>query len=163
MVFQRWSRDFVVSDDQKLKVPVWVELPGIPIPCWSFLPAIVQTVSKVVCLELDKFFNTPPQRSVCVEVNLSRNLKDTMEIQIAGTTFTRKVLYLNLLNICYRCQSAEHKIRDCHVLDRNRPSASKAKPATATKKDEWTTMVKKGKGSTTAKASSFLADHGKSS
>lgn len=43
---------------------------------------------------------------VYVEVDLSRNLKESMEIQIGATTFTQKVLYpksleyLLLLSIC---------------------------------------------------------------
>lgn len=80
LVFQHWSHDFGVYDGSKLKVPIWVEFPGLPIPCWSVLSAIVQTISKVVCLEPDKFFNARPQRRVCVKVELSRDLKDSTDI-----------------------------------------------------------------------------------
>ena len=76
-------------------------------------------MGKVICMELDKFFNARPQCRVCVEVNLSRDLKEYGEIQIGATTFTQKVLYLNLPNTCYSFQSAIHKIKDCPLLEHN--------------------------------------------
>ncbi len=33
LVFEKWSQDFTVSEDKKLRVPVWVEFPGLPLPC----------------------------------------------------------------------------------------------------------------------------------
>lgn len=157
LVFQRWSRDFSVSDDNKLRVLIWVEFLGLPIPCWSFLQAIVQTLGKVISVEPDKCFNVCPQQRVCVEVDLSRDLKDSMEIHIGATTFTQKVLYLNLLNTCYRCQFADHKIKDCPLLERNHTPAPESKPTSNPKKDEWTTVVKKDKG--TVKVGSLPQDH----
>ena len=116
LVFQRWSRDFTVSDDKKLSVPVWVKFLGLPLSCWHFIEAIAQTLGKVVTKEPEKFFNARPQRRICIEVDLSKDLKDSMEIQVGAQTFSQKVLYLNLPNTCYRCQSVEHKIWDCPLF-----------------------------------------------
>ena len=91
---------------------MWVEFPGLPLPCWHFIEAIAQTLCKVVTKEPEKFFNACPQRRICIEVDISKDLKDSVEIQVGAQTFSQKVLYLNLPNTCYRCQSAEHKIRD---------------------------------------------------
>ena len=71
LVFQRWSRDFTISDDKKLRVSVWVEFPGLPLSCWHFIEAIAQTLGKVVTKEPEKFFNARPQRRICIEVDLS--------------------------------------------------------------------------------------------
>ena len=73
-------------------------------------------------------------------------LKNPWKIQIGATTFTHKVLYLNLPNTCYRCQSTSHKIKDCPLLERNCSLVQDSKPALAVTKDEWTTVIKKGKG-----------------
>ena len=103
LVFQKWSRDFTVSDDKKLKVPMWVKFPGLPLPCWPFIESIAKALSKVVTKEHENFFNAFPQRCVCIEVDLCKDLKDAMEIQIGAQTFSQKVLYLNLPNTCDRC------------------------------------------------------------
>ena len=84
LVFLRWSRDFTVSDDKKLRVFVWVEFPGLPLPCWHFIESIAQTFGKVVTKEPKKFFNARPQRRVYIEVDLSKDLRDIMEIQIGA-------------------------------------------------------------------------------
>ena len=107
LVFQKWLRDFTISDDKKLRFPVWVEFPGLPLPCWPFIESIANILSKVVTKEHDKFFNAHPQRHICVEVDLSKDLKDSVEIQIGAQTFSQKVLYLNLPNTCYSCQFVE--------------------------------------------------------
>jgi hypothetical protein len=96
-----------------------------------------------VCVEPDKFFNAQPQWRVCVEVDLSRDLKDIVEIHIGATTFMQKVLYLNLPNTCYRCQSVKHKIKDCPLLERNHTPILESKPSSNPKKDEWTIVVKR--------------------
>ena len=68
---------------------------------------------KVITKEHDFFFSSHPQKCICVDVDLSKDLKDFVKIQIGSQTFSKKVLYLNLPNNCYGCQSVEHKIRDC--------------------------------------------------
>ncbi|XP_057871173.1 uncharacterized protein LOC131077647 [Cryptomeria japonica] len=148
LVFQHWSHNFSVSDDKKLRAPVWVEFPSLPLPCWPFMQTIAQSVGKVVCLEPNHFFNACPQKRVCVEVDLSRDLKEIVDIQVGDNTFTQKVLYLNLPNTCYRYQSTNHKIRDCPLATpKLKPlvKESSSRPVDGAKKDEWTTVVRKGK------------------
>ena len=126
---------------------MWVKFSGLPLPCWSFIESIAKTLGKVVTMEPEKFFNDRPQQRVCVEVDLSKDLKDAVEIQIGAQTFSQKVLYLNLPNTYYRCQSAEHKIWDCPlVTPRVKPAPKEApvKPAEG-KKEEWVTVGRKGK------------------
>lgn len=91
---------------------MWVEFRGLPLPCWPFIKSISQALGKVFTKEPENFFNAHPQQCVCVKVDLSKDLRDSVEIQIEAQTFSQKVLYLNLPNTCYRCQSTEHKIRD---------------------------------------------------
>lgn len=56
LVFQHRSRDFSIWDDKKLRVPVLVEFPGLPLPCRPFMQTIAKSIGKVVCLEPDHFF-----------------------------------------------------------------------------------------------------------
>ena len=53
-------------------------------------------VKKVIWLDTNNFFNAHPQPRDCVKVKFSRDLKELVEIQIGGTTFTQKVPYLKL-------------------------------------------------------------------
>ena len=114
--FQKWAQDFTIFDDKKLRVPVWVEFPGLPFPCWHFIESIAQTLGKVITKDPEKFFNARPQHRVFIEVDLSKDLKDSVKIQVGTQTFSQKVLYLNLPNTCYRCQSTKHKIQDCPLV-----------------------------------------------
>ena len=88
LIFQKWSRDFTVSDDKKLKVPVWVEFPGLPLPCWPFIESIAKSLGKFITKEPKKFVNAHPQRCVCVKADLSKDLKDFVKIQIGAQTFS---------------------------------------------------------------------------
>ena len=80
LVFKKWSRNFTVSDDKKLRVPVWVEFPSLTLSCWPFIEAISNTLGKVITKEHDKKINARPQKCVCVEVDLSKDLKDFVKI-----------------------------------------------------------------------------------
>ena len=57
------------------------------------------------------------------------------------------MLYLNLPNTCYRCQSAEHKIKDYPLATPRVKSPPKVAPAKQAegKKEEWVTVGGKGK------------------
>ena len=79
------------------------EFPGLPLPCWPFIESIAKALGKVVTKEPENFFNARPQQCVCVKIDLSKDLKDAMEIQIGAQTFSQMVLYLNLPNTSYRC------------------------------------------------------------
>lgn len=153
LIFQHWSRDFSIFDDKKLNILVWVKFLGLPLPYWPFMQAIAQKLGRVICLEHDYFLNSHPHKRLCVEVDLSRELKESIEIQVGDTTFTQKVFYLNLPNTYYRCQSAEHKIKDCPLaVPRTKPPPKDAssQPVEARKeedgkKDEWVTVGHRNK------------------
>jgi hypothetical protein len=83
-----------------------------------------------------------------VEVKLSWDLKEMVDIQIDNTTFTQKGLYLNLANTCYHCQFVEQNIRDLPLLECNKQPTKEVKPIETMKKDECTIVVKKGKRNT---------------
>ena len=80
LVFQRWSRDFIVFDDKKLRVPMSIELSGLPLPCWPFIESIANTLGKVITKEHEKFFNAHPQKHIFFEFDLCKDLKDSVEI-----------------------------------------------------------------------------------
>ena len=67
---------------------MWVEFLGLPLPCWPFIESIAKTLGKVITKENEKFFNARPQKRVCVEVDLAKDLKVFVEIQIKMQTFS---------------------------------------------------------------------------
>lgn len=87
LVLTPWHKDFVVSEWTALKVPVWVELPGLPLPCVSFLSQIAASLGRVVCLEADRFYHARLQKRVCVEIDLSQDLKEFVDIHSAGYVY----------------------------------------------------------------------------
>ncbi|KAH9310780.1 hypothetical protein KI387_025815 [Taxus chinensis] len=60
LVLSPWTRDFVVFDQTALKVPVWVEFPGLPMLCCDFLERIVVTLGCVIYTEPSRFFAARP-------------------------------------------------------------------------------------------------------
>ena len=120
--------------------------PSLPLPCWHFIESIAHTLGKVITKNMN-FFQCSSSKCICIEIDLSKDLKDFVEIQIGSQTFGKKVLYLNLPTTCYRCQSVEHKIGDFPLAVPIKPPPKDAliKPAKGKQKEEWTTVGCKGK------------------
>lgn len=72
------------SNDTRLQVPVWIEFLGLSLPCVPFLQNIVTSIRKVLCVEPDGFFQSRPQKRVYVEIDLSQDLKESLDIQIGS-------------------------------------------------------------------------------
>ncbi|KAH9324110.1 hypothetical protein KI387_004288 [Taxus chinensis] len=74
-----------------------------------------------------------------------QDLKDTLDIQVGDTRFAQKVLYINLPNTYFRCQSTDHMIKDCPLMTQSSPAVVE-KPPTDPKSntppsDGWTTVT----------------------
>lgn len=90
LVFQRWSRDFSISDDRKLWVLVWVEFPSLPLRCWSFMQTIARFVGKVVCLEPDRFFMLALKRGFVLRSTFLRTWKKLLIFKWVVTPSPRR-------------------------------------------------------------------------
>lgn len=51
-----------------------------------------------------------------MKVDLVKDLKEFIDIEIDDTRFRQRVVYVNLSNTCYRCQFVAHKIKDCPLM-----------------------------------------------
>ena len=80
LTFQIWSRDFTISDDNEIMVPMWVEFSSLSLPYWPFIEYIANTLGKVITKEHKFLFKARSQKCVCIEVDIFKDLKVSMEI-----------------------------------------------------------------------------------
>lgn len=94
-------------------------------------------------MEPKKFYSSCPQCQVCVEVDLSKDLKESMHIQIGQIYCSQHVQYINIPDTCYLCQNSNHKIKDCSLTSQQpKPSTQPSVGLSPPTKDEgWSIMV----------------------
>ncbi|KAH9292914.1 hypothetical protein KI387_041903, partial [Taxus chinensis] len=94
-------------------------------------------------------FGSNFQASLCLcgvsLINLSNPWAASSAMSKVGDTrFSQKVLYINLPNTCFRCQSADHMIKDCPLMNPSPPPVSEKAPidpkSNTPSSDGWTTV-----------------------
>lgn len=77
---QLYFRDFSVDEEASLEVSILVEFLNLPVSWWPYLKDLIYPLDNFVCFEPDKFFSSQPTQWVCVKVDLSRDIEDSIEI-----------------------------------------------------------------------------------
>lgn len=143
--------NFSILDDKKLRVPVWAEFPGLPLPCWPFMQTIAQSIGKVVYLEPDHFLMLTLKRGYVLRSTFLTNWKKLLIFKWAVPPSPRRFFtwtYPTLLITSYQCQSVDHNIMDCPLASlKLKPlvKESGSRLVEGAKKDECTMVVCKGK------------------
>lgn len=112
LMVQAWSPEFDPMRDDIVTTPVWVRLSNLPVNFYhkAILLGIVKGLGKPIRVD-STTLNLERARfaRVCVEVNLSKPLKESMSIN--GGRYL--VSYEGLTNICARCGIYGHSIHKC--------------------------------------------------
>jgi hypothetical protein len=57
-------------------------------------------------------FHISSKSSVCVSVDLTKLLPQSIELVDRGRTFAQQLRYLNFPNSCFACQVPDHHVKD---------------------------------------------------
>lgn len=134
LVMCPYSKDFSVDEEASLEVLVWMKFLDHPDLWWPYLKDLVYPLGSFVCLEPVKIFSPRPNRRMCVKVNLSCDLEESIKLQLkGGEIYRQRVVYINLPNTYFRCQSSAHKIKDYPLMEgRVRPQPQSTPPPVST-------------------------------
>lgn len=104
-----------------------MEFLGLPFSLWIFVEDLVKPIGHFIFHKPHKFYTARPQHRVFVEVDLAKDLKETINIQVGDTQFSQQILYINLLNTFFHCQSVDHMIQECLLMASLAPSVNEKK------------------------------------
>jgi len=130
-------------------VPVWVQLPDLPLDCWNAraLSKIASRVGKPITT--DKLTHSKERLSfarVLVEVDASKELVNSVEMRLpTGDLYEQSVIFEYIPKYCKKCKSFRHGDGDCNiVLEGRKHSAYVPKRV---ERPAAVTVNKKGDGS----------------
>lgn len=112
LMVQAWTPEFDPLSDDIVTTPVWVRLSNIPVNFYhrAILLCIAKGLGRPVKVDMTMSnFERGRYARVCVEVNLRKPLKGT--IQINGERYF--VAYEGLTNICPLCGIFGHPVQHC--------------------------------------------------
>lgn len=87
LVFHPWTKSFSVTNQVSLMVPIWVEFLGLPLPLWLYHQQLCASIGEFICCEIDRFYASLLQTLFCVKVDLSKNLKEYVNVQVGDHHF----------------------------------------------------------------------------
>lgn len=110
-LFQKWQCDFRPTKANFSEISLWIKLPNFPLCCWN--PAGISKVASRVGIPLavDSLTASKARLTfarVCVQVNTSSPLPDTIPINLNGLEFDQEVLYDWKPSFCNSCSSFSH-------------------------------------------------------
>jgi len=126
LMLKSMPRCFRFGGEELASVPVWVQLPDLPIDCWNgrALSKIASRLGKPITT--DKMTCSKERLSfarVMVEVDVSKDLKSSMEIRLpTGDIYEQLVVYENVPKFCKKCKVFGHNDGECSSIleERNR-------------------------------------------
>ncbi|XP_024009924.1 uncharacterized protein LOC112085132 [Eutrema salsugineum] len=129
LMVQAWSPEFDPLTDEIVTTPVWVRLADIPVTFYheAILMGIGRGLGHPVRVDSNTLlFARGRFARVCVEVDLSKPLKGT--VQVNGERYY--VAYEGLTNICSKCGVYGHLVHTCPRVVRETATVAATKPVT---------------------------------
>ncbi|KAI3451254.1 hypothetical protein Pfo_007919 [Paulownia fortunei] len=150
---------YFFDDDEIRTVPVWINLPGLPLECWNSmeLSKIASKVGKSI--STDKLTHTKKRLSyarVLVEVDAAKELIRTIKIKLPnGKNMEQQVVFEFEPKYCENCKTLGHPTGACFVrktvkghreqlkIDVRKPSTAMEKAKTAVQGQTSATQLSK--------------------
>lgn len=117
-ILKPWMAEFVFDKEAITMVPLWANLPGLPVGYWSIeaLRKVASAIGKP--LYTDKYtadINCISYARVLVEVDISRPLVENIEIEAPCGIIQQGVEYDWRPRFCNECIRYGHNIEDCRL------------------------------------------------
>lgn len=100
-----------------MEVPIWIELPRIPVPLWTLMERVVAPLGTFIYVEKPMFYGVHPYKRFDVKIDLSKDLRDDLVVKVSNNSYYQRLVYINLPNNYYHFQLAKHKIRDFPLME----------------------------------------------
>jgi hypothetical protein len=111
-----WHMGFNSADEIPSQVPVWVRLPRLPLEYWK--EDILHSISLLLGKPVGAATQTQDRKvisyaRICVEVDLTNPLPDSMEIRMGSSSWVQQLDYETLPFRCRICHEYGHLLRKC--------------------------------------------------
>jgi hypothetical protein len=118
-MLKKWRVSFNPETEYFTFQHFWILLLGLPLHMWNegALKDIGDALGSFI--SVDRGLLTSPVRKVCrilVEMDISRGLPETLEIEWRGRCLLQRLDYLGIPFRCSLCRSTGHLRRDCKGL-----------------------------------------------
>jgi hypothetical protein len=118
-MLKKWRVSFNQETKYFMFRHLWILLLGLPLHMWNegALKDIGDALDSFI--SVDKGLLTSPVRKVCrilVEMDISRGLPETLEIEWRGRCLLQRLDYLGIPFQCSLCRSTRHLHQDCRGL-----------------------------------------------
>ena len=122
LMLKNMPKCFRFGGEEIAIVPLWVQLPGLPLDCWNVraLSKIVSRIGKPITT--DRLTHTKERLSfarVLVEVDASKELVTSVEMKLpTGDVYKQSVVFEYTPKYCKKCKSFGHLDGDCNLEGR---------------------------------------------
>lgn len=118
LVIHRWTKSFDHKNKKLATIPVWVDLPQMPLAFYLWIKNLGSKIGRIICQKSYPANNPKWDPQLLMEVNTSQELKHSLNLldQDGHVLHIQKVIYKNLPNACSKCFKQDHLIEDCHEL-----------------------------------------------
>lgn len=139
LFLRQWEECYNPEQEQFLAAPVWVRLFGLPMDYWD--PEILEGIgnslgSFVKIAEATARGRYTSFARICVYMNISEPLPDTIELEYAGTVWQQPLDYEHIPFRCRRCHEYGHLYKSCPLNDPLQQQSTVNKPDHSRKDDE---------------------------
>jgi len=148
LYLNKWLPDFDPAQDVPTAVPVWVQLPHLPLHCWN------QKSLQIIGNGLGKYIDHAVRKDqysctcICVEVDMEEGLPEAIKLTVAGWTYVQELDYEQLPFKCRHIHGYGHFAKHCKKKVEEQPDNQNGEQWTLIQK---TNNKKKSKGKGTSK------------
>ncbi|XP_019252654.1 PREDICTED: uncharacterized protein LOC109231445 [Nicotiana attenuata] len=116
MVLKDWDPNFQMKDESMRIVPIWINLPGLPIQCWAEenLGRIASLLGKPICTDrLTAECERVSYARVLVDMDITQPLPNEICIETPDRSWMQSVEYEWKPSFCLDCNKFGHDTGEC--------------------------------------------------